>query len=247
MSEKEYTFTDLLNDEMNELIENLPQVKALKAEIEELKQTISGYVSDQEVWVSGYQGAQKENESLKLQVTALTNTLNQKEEECRLCKDANETIKANAAELKKQLEELKREKALFDLQLNFQIGEADIANRRAEQLQKEVESLRKNRLVFVKPKDLNPDEMKVIEQLSRQFIIPIQNDETSVTPVTLFAELEKDIQKKLLEDLREFFIEQTAYGCDTNHHCGYYDYTVKMGEVIEALSDFAKERYSLEV
>ena len=46
-----------------------------KDEIEELKQAISGYVADQEVWISGYQGIQAENENLKADIELLTKVL----------------------------------------------------------------------------------------------------------------------------------------------------------------------------
>lgn len=44
----------------------------LYEENEWLKQTISGYAADQKVFVSGYQGTQKENEQLKAEIERLT-------------------------------------------------------------------------------------------------------------------------------------------------------------------------------
>ena len=56
----------------------------------------------------------------------------------------------------------------------------------------------------------------------------------------------KDTAKEILDGLRNLFIENSAYGCDTNQHSGYYDYSIKMNEVVEWIDDFAKEKYGIE-
>ena len=56
----------------------------------------------------------------------------------------------------------------------------------------------------------------------------------------------KDTANKILDDLRNIFIEQSSYGCDANQHIGYYDYEVKTGLVIEQIEEYAKEKYDIE-
>ena len=122
---------------VSDITKVIDYINSQRAELERLQQTISGHVTDQEVWVNGYKGTQIENEQLKAEVKRLTeqsgkhviesdhwksmhdvlaesytklkNDFDNLEENYRLCKDANNTIKMNAAELQKQVDELKTE------------------------------------------------------------------------------------------------------------------------------------------
>ena len=68
-----------------------------------LKQTIGGYVADQEVWISGYQGTQKENEQLKAEIERMT------EDRTQDVKATLKLIKENVS-LKKQLEDMEEQR-----------------------------------------------------------------------------------------------------------------------------------------
>ena len=83
-----------------------------------------------------------------------------------------------------------------------------------------------------------------------------QVEELTVRTSELFKELQeekrayaravKDTAEKVISDFRNIFIEQSAYGCDVNQNCGYYDCKVKVGEVVEQIEDYAKEHYGLD-
>ena len=58
----------------------------------------------------------------------------------------------------------------------------------------------------------------------------------------------KDIAKARAEAIKEFaerlkneIISDTAYGCDTNQHTGYYDYQIKIGDIPEYIDNLLKE------
>ena len=110
MSEKD--FVDLLNEEMKELIENLPQVKQLKTEVERLTEE-KGNASLYALQLF------QENEALKKQVNELTKELaNERNAVITFQESANahrlkvgEVMKENA-ELQKQVDELNFESSL---------------------------------------------------------------------------------------------------------------------------------------
>ena len=77
MSEKD--FVDLLNEEMKELVENLPQVKQLKQELEELKEDnkrlnelLVGGTEVIDYWNNKYLEERAKNAELQEQVDELT-------------------------------------------------------------------------------------------------------------------------------------------------------------------------------
>lgn len=43
------------------------------------------------------------------------------------------------------------------------------------------------------------------------------------------------------ERLKNEIISDTAYGCDTNQHSGYYDYTIKIGDIPEYIDNLVNE------
>ena len=61
--------------------------------------------------------------------------------------------------------------------------------------------------------------------------------------------LEKEIRltakseaiKEFAERLKIEIISDTAYGCDCNQHSGYYDYTIKIGDIPEYIDNLVKE------
>ena len=134
---KTLTYGDILNyiyDLECQLAGADSRIDQLEEIVADQKRQINGYVSDQEVYVSGYQGIQKQNEQLKIEVKRLTeqsgkhviesdhwksmhdvlaesytklkNDFDNLEENYRLCKDANNVIKEKAAKLQKQVDEL---------------------------------------------------------------------------------------------------------------------------------------------
>lgn len=107
------------------------RIDQLEETVASQKAQISNYISDQEVYISGYQGTQKENEQLKVELKRLTeqsgkhiiesdyrkslhdvlaesytklkNDFNNLKENYRLCKDANNVIKENLLSYKKKI------------------------------------------------------------------------------------------------------------------------------------------------
>ena len=47
--------------------------------------------------------------------------------------------------------------------------------------------------------------------------------------------------KEFAERLKNEIISDTAYGCDTNQHTGYYDYQIKIGDIPEYIDNLLKE------
>ena len=47
--------------------------------------------------------------------------------------------------------------------------------------------------------------------------------------------------KEFAERLKNKIISDTAYGCDTNQHTGYYDYQIKIGDIPEYIDNLVKE------
>lgn len=47
--------------------------------------------------------------------------------------------------------------------------------------------------------------------------------------------------KEFAERLKNEIIGDTAYGCDTNQHTGYYDYQIKIGDIPEYIDNLLKE------
>lgn len=51
----------------------------------------------------------------------------------------------------------------------------------------------------------------------------------------------KQAVREFAEKLKNKVIEDTAYGCDSNQHTGYYDYTIKIGDIPEYIDELVKE------
>lgn len=47
--------------------------------------------------------------------------------------------------------------------------------------------------------------------------------------------------KEFAERLKNEIIGDTAYGCDTNQHSGYYDYQIKIGDIPEYINNLLNE------
>lgn len=47
--------------------------------------------------------------------------------------------------------------------------------------------------------------------------------------------------KEFAEKLKEKIISETAYGCDCSQHSGYYDYSLKIGDIPEYIDNLVKE------
>lgn len=46
-----------------------------------------------------------------------------------------------------------------------------------------------------------------------------------------------EVRKEIFDKLTETFMEMTAYGSDSNQHIGYYDYSIKVGYVVEIIAE----------
>ena len=47
--------------------------------------------------------------------------------------------------------------------------------------------------------------------------------------------------KEFAERLKNEIISDTAYGCDTSQHTGYYDYQIKIGDIPDFIDNLLKE------
>ena len=56
----------------------------------------------------------------------------------------------------------------------------------------------------------------------------------------------KEITKRIFTELRDCFVEQTAYAVDYNQHTGYRDYEIKVGDVVSQIIEIA-EKYGVEL
>lgn len=48
--------------------------------------------------------------------------------------------------------------------------------------------------------------------------------------------------KEFAEDVKNEIISDTAYGCDSNQNSGYYDYSIKIGDIPEYIDDVLKRK-----
>ena len=53
--------------------------------------------------------------------------------------------------------------------------------------------------------------------------------------------LKAEAYKEFAERLKNEIISDTAYGCDTSQHTGYYDYQIKIGDIPEYIDNILKE------
>jgi hypothetical protein len=56
----------------------------------------------------------------------------------------------------------------------------------------------------------------------------------------------KEITKRIFTELRDWFVEQSAYAVDCNQHTGYYDYEIKASDVVCDIVTIA-EKYGVEL
>lgn len=56
----------------------------------------------------------------------------------------------------------------------------------------------------------------------------------------------KEITKRIFRELRNWFAEQSAYAVDYNQHLGYYDYEIKVSDVVCDIVEIA-EKYGVEL
>ena len=54
-------------------------------------------------------------------------------------------------------------------------------------------------------------------------------------------EVKAEAYKEFAERLKNEIISDTAYGCDTSQHTGYYDYQIKIGDIPEYIDNLLKE------
>ena len=47
--------------------------------------------------------------------------------------------------------------------------------------------------------------------------------------------------QEFADRLKNEIISETAYGCDSNQHTGYYDYQIKIGDISEYIDNIVKE------
>ena len=54
-------------------------------------------------------------------------------------------------------------------------------------------------------------------------------------------EIKSEAIKEFAERWKNEIISETAYGCDSNQHTGYYDYQIKIGDISEYIDDLLKK------
>lgn len=78
----------------------------------------------------------------------------------------------------------------------------------------------------------------------RQDYIQNANQALSKTADTLHTKFEqekKEQAREIFDKLHNHYIELTAYGCDSTQHTGYYDYKMRVGDVVDDIENLAKE------
>ena len=60
----------------------------------------------------------------------------------------------------------------------------------------------------------------------------------------LIADIGNEAIKEFVERLKNEITSETAYGCDTNQHSGYYDYSIKIGDIPEYIDNLVKRKVS---
>ena len=53
--------------------------------------------------------------------------------------------------------------------------------------------------------------------------------------------IKSEAVKEFAEKLKNEIIIDTAYGCDSTQHSGYYDYTIKIGDIPEYIDNLVRE------
>lgn len=56
-----------------------------------------------------------------------------------------------------------------------------------------------------------------------------------------YNEVRTEAYKEFAERLKNEIISETAYGCDSNQHTGYYDYQIKLDDIPEYIDNLVKE------
>ena len=87
---------------------------------------------------------------------------------------------------------------------------------------------------------------KIIELLNKSYIMRlkkyIDSDDDFYDELSALIEQEKKEQaKEIFKKLHNHYIELTAYGCDSTQHTGYYDYKMRVGDVVDDIESLAKE------
>ena len=57
----------------------------------------------------------------------------------------------------------------------------------------------------------------------------------------IIADISLEAVKEFAEKLKNEIISDTAYGCDSTQHSGYYDYKIKIGDIPEYIDNLVKE------
>lgn len=56
----------------------------------------------------------------------------------------------------------------------------------------------------------------------------------------LVKQFKSEAIREFAEELKSEIINDTAYGCDSNQYSGYYDYTIKIGDIPEYIDNLVK-------
>ena len=96
-------------------------------------------------------------------------------------------------------------------------------------------SLRKNAL------DLITRQQAEIENLKNENFILSQKRANIFEITDAYERGKAKAYKEFAERLKNEIISDTAYGCDSSQHTGYYDYQIKIGDIPEYIDNLVKE------
>ena len=84
------------------------------------------------------------------------------------------------------------------------------------------------------------EELNILEEEERKEALEQARKESALFKSMVDYAIAEAI-KGFAEKLKAEIISDTAYGCDSNQHSGYYDYTIKIGDIPEYIDNLVKE------
>lgn len=132
-----------------------------------------------------------------------------------------------------------------NMQLHKEIEDVRIAVKSYKgKYESAVETARELKLVIA-------EKQAEIERLTEENLILSSNADTAFQDglneaQELYAEqIRNEIKTEAIKDfaerLKNEIINDTAYGCDSSQHSGYYDYKIKIGDITEYIDNLVKE------
>ena len=82
-----------------------------------------------------------------------------------------------------------------------------------------------------------------IERLRKENAVLVESNHILATEYVeeCTAKAKSEAVKEFAEKLKNLIISDTAYGCDSSQHTGYYDYQIQIGDIPEYIENLLKE------